>query len=444
MQHKRGETALALWTELMAYSNNTSRYSFLGFVLVLNILCQLDRNMLASFAPLITDELSLTDTQFGLLTGLIFSFVYAVSGPLMGAAADQYSRVRIVSAGLFVWSLCTGLSGLARNFIQMAFARVFIGAGEATLIPSATSMLSDIFPPDRRATAIGVLFAGTPLGLGASCVVAGLLGPNLGWRAVFYLMGALGVVLAVVMLFIREPDRGAQEQAHEISEEQEAEETVGFSGTFSLVAQTLKGSPALVAVILGTVIMHMVMTSMMFSQLWLVRDRGYQWEEIVTIFGIISVVFGTLGALTGGSLSDWYAARFRGGHAQFIVVMMVLLIPLILGYRFAEPGSPLFFAGMAAAFFYFSAHQGPCFSILHALCPVAVRATMVGLTMFLINVLSFGGGSLACGMISDTLRARGVEDALTWTLLGFDLLSFSAVACYLYISISLRRSHRPA
>ncbi|MDO7634599.1 MAG: MFS transporter, partial [Porticoccaceae bacterium] len=183
----------------------------LVFLMLLNILNMVDRNLIASFGPRIIEDLQLTDAQFGLLTGLVFVFFYAIMGLFMGALADRVHRPRLIAAGLILWSVLTAVSGAAKNFLQIGVSRLFIGVGESAMTPASMSIISDIFPQSQRGTASGLYYLGVPLGAGGSFIVAGILGPMIGWRNCFYLMGGLGVVLAVGLLLMRDPVRGAME-----------------------------------------------------------------------------------------------------------------------------------------------------------------------------------------------------------------------------------------
>ena len=188
-------------------------YGFLALVTLLNVLNFVDRQLLASFANFIVPELGLSAGEFGLLTGMVFITFYSVMGLVAGALADRFHRPRLVAAGLTLWSALTALSGAARGFVSLALPRALIGVGESVLTPSSMSMLADRFPASRLGFVSGTYYMGVPIGVGVSLLIAGYLGPAIGWRACFYVLGGLGLVLAVVMLFMKEtPRRGALTQ----------------------------------------------------------------------------------------------------------------------------------------------------------------------------------------------------------------------------------------
>ena len=133
-------------------------YFFLSFLTLLNVMNFVDRQLLASFANWIVPDLGLTNTQFGLLTGLIFIFFYSVAGVFMGVLADRVNRTRLIAAGLALWSALTALSGMAKGFVSLAIPRLFIGVGESIMTPTAMSLLADRFPASRLGFASGVYY----------------------------------------------------------------------------------------------------------------------------------------------------------------------------------------------------------------------------------------------------------------------------------------------
>ena len=180
-------------------------WSLLALLVVLNVLNFVDRNLISSVAPFLISELGLTRAQIGLLQGFGFVVFYTVMGVILGAAADRWHRPRLVAAGLALWSTVTAISGLAQSFVHLLIPRMFVGAGEATLTPASLSMLAETFPASRRAFAVGAYYAGVPIGAGLGLVIASVLVPTLGWRSCFYVLGGVGLVFVVALLFVKEP-----------------------------------------------------------------------------------------------------------------------------------------------------------------------------------------------------------------------------------------------
>lgn len=188
-----------------AAPSSLKNYGFLGLLTLLNVMNFVDRQLLASFSNDIVPDLGLTNTQFGLLTGLIFLTFYSVAGLFMGTLADRVNRTRLIALGVGFWSILTAASGAARGFVSLAVPRMLIGVGESILTPSAMSLLSDRFPAHRLGFASGFYYMGVPIGVGVSLLIVGYLGPMIGWRNCFYLLGGIGVFLALVMLLFKDP-----------------------------------------------------------------------------------------------------------------------------------------------------------------------------------------------------------------------------------------------
>ncbi len=418
----------------MTLSRSWRAYGLLGFFLSLHILNQVDRNLIASFGPEIIAELELTRTQFSIVSGLAFTVPYALTALIAGVLADKYGRTRIMAAGLATWSGFTALSGMARSFLALAGVRPFVATGEATLIPTATALLSEKFAVERRATAIGVFFMGVPLGVGASFFIAGQLGPILGWRNLFILLGLIGVVLSLVVVNLRDRSTSPADSAVAPSPSARA--------ILADLASELRSNSDFRLSLAGSILMHVYLAGGPFVKIWLVEERGLRGDEIASSYGLAVIVFGLLGAGLGGAASDWYARRFAGGRAMFLALLVALLAPLIIAFRLAPPDSFLFHAGMAAGILFFSSFYGPAFAVLQSVTPARLHASATGLSMLLVNVLALGLGGLAIGIVSDLLTQRGSAYALTGPLFAADLVALLTIPCFAIIGWRARRRER--
>jgi len=426
----------------------------LALLIFINVINMVDRNLISSFGPQITEELALSDLQFGMLTGLLFVFFYAIMGLFVGRLADIMHRPKLIAAGLFLWSALTIFSGAAKNFVQIGVARLFIGVGESCLSPAAMSMLSDLYPQNKRGMASGLYYLGLPLGAGASFVVAGVFGPQIGWRNCFYVLGAFGLLLTPLLYFMRDPLRGAYDAAAEGSllkeadgsllkeadgslmkadgsssqESKAAKSSTGVLDAAKLVWGLMRRSPALVWAMVGAVFMHLPIGAAQFVTLWLVRERGFDAAEITLTYGLLFIVFGTLGAFIGGFASDWYLQRFKGGRLRFLGIFMLMVTPLMLGYRFVSPDSPLFYIGMCAGFVAFIAFFGPVFSTVQDLVPADLRGITTAVLLLMCNLVGLGMGAVAAGVLSEVYQAMEFAEPLTLSLLTIDAFGVFTVA----------------
>ena len=415
------------------------------FLLLLNILNMVDRTLITSFGSAIIKDLNLSDSQFGLLTGPIFVFFYSIMGLFMGALADRVHRPRLIAAGLLLWSALTAVSGMAKSFVQIGVSRLFIGVGESAMTPSAISMISDLFPKARRGTATGIYYLGVPLGAGGSFIVAGVLGPIIGWRNCFFLLGGVGVVLALGLLFLKDLKRGAMEDKEDSMAPEQEEALLGgdWRRVISDVLLVVRSTRALAWTMLGAVFLHVPLGAGQFAIVWLERERGFGLGEISATYGLIYIIFGTAGTFLGGVLSDWYQSRFKGGRVRFLAYLMLGVAPLLVSFRFVSPSSPLFYIGMAAGMFSVSSFYGPAFSTVQDLTPVRLRGVMTGLLLVACNLLGLGIGAMMTGYLSDVFSAYSIFEPLTKALLTADIVSWAAPASFILASIYLERSKEP-
>ncbi|MEM7216966.1 MAG: MFS transporter [Pseudomonadota bacterium] len=393
---------------------------FLAFLTLLNVMNFVDRGLLGSFANFIVPDLGLTNTQFGLLTGLVFLFFYSTMGLFMGALADQVNRTRLIAAGLALWSVLTAVSGAARGFVSLAIPRMFIGVGESIMTPTSMSLLSDRFPAHRLGFASGFYYMGVPVGTGLSLLIVGYLGPAIGWRNCFYLLGAIGVVLALIMWFIPETPR-----RHVVTEK-----PPGFKEIARTVARTLPQSPALMLTIGGGVLYHFILGAASFDQLWYVQERGFDRAIIAQYTGWIGIAGGILGNLFGGLGSDWFQRKTGLGRPMFLFWIMLLLTPVNIAYRLVPPESIWFWLGIFLGFFQLGCFYGPTFSTVQELVPPTVRATIVAFYLLTLNLVGVGIGVTAAGIAIDMMIGAGIAEPYTKALLGFTLTSMLAIPAF--------------
>ena len=400
-------------------------YGFLIFLTVLNVMNFVDRQLLASFANDIVPDLGLTNTEFGLLTGLIFLTFYSVAGLFMGSLADRVSRTRLIAFGVGLWSLLTAASGLAKGFLSLAVPRMLIGVGESILTPAAMSLLSDRFPAHRLGFASGFYYMGVPIGVGVSLLIVGYIGPLIGWRACFYILGGIGLVLAVAMFFVRDDHRQNRPESRP-----EAAPDQSFSLQLQTLWLALKSSPALVMTIAGGVAFHFILGAATFDQLWYVQERGFDKSEIARITGWVGIIAGILGNLFGGLGGDYFLKKTGLGRPMFLFGIMLLLAPINIAYRVVSPEHPIFWVGVFAGFFQLGCFYGPTFSTIQELVPVQIRATVVAFYILLLNMAGVAIGVSLAGVYIDYLIVNGNEAPYTAALLGFTVVSLIAIPLF--------------
>ena len=404
------------------FSAGRSDYAVLGLLAFINVLNFVDRQLLASFANFIVPDLELSNTQFGLLTGFGFIVFYSVMGLFMGALADRVNRPRLLAFGLAMWSALTLASGAARGFVSLMIPRMLIGIGESVATPTSMSILADRFPARQLGFAAGFYYLGVPVGVAISLLIAGYLGPAIGWRNCFCLLGGLGLLVAMSVLLLREtPRKGVVLKADgEV-------ERMAFREVLALLWDTLKNSPALTCVIAGGVVFHFILGAAAFDQLWFVQERGFERAEIAVKAGWLAAAGGILGNLSGGLLGDWWQSRFKTGRPMFLFWAGLLLTPFGLAYRLVPGDHLLFELGILLGFFQLGLFYGPTFATVQELAPAKIRATVVAFYILVLNFIGLGIGITGGGIMIDALANNGYESPYTVTLFAFTLVSMLAL-----------------
>lgn len=377
------------------YSKTYTRY-VLGVLVVVYVFNFIDRQILAILAPAIKDELLLSDTQIGALSGVAFGIFYATLGIPIARLADRYSRVSIISICLSIWSLMTAFSGLATNFVQLLIARIGVGIGEAGGSPPSHSLLADYFAPGKRATALGIYALGVPIGILFGNLAGGWIGEIFGWRQAFFLVGLPGIILAIILkLTVKEPPRG-------YSEEKPADTT---TVPFRTVVKTMWGFKSFKYIALGAGTQAFVgYGAIAWMPSFLVRAHDLSIGEVGTALGLIIGFFGGIGTLLSGVIGDKLGAKS---------VKYYMLVPAY-GFLIAVPAGAAVFlvddlylvlAIYTIPAFLVNLYTGPTFAMTQSLAPLAMRAAASALLLFIINIIGLVFGPTTVGIISDLLQS---------------------------------------
>ncbi|AMN46218.1 hypothetical protein ACG33_03670 [Steroidobacter denitrificans] len=373
----------------------TRRYAnyVLALLSLVYVFSFIDRQILAMLIEPIKQEFGVSDTEMGFLTGIAFVLFYTLAGIPIARWADRASRKFIIAASLTIWSAMTAASGLARSFAELAITRVMVGIGEAGCNPSAHSLISDYFPPQKRATALSVYACGVYLGSALAFLAGGWLVTRYDWRTAFYLVGLPGVALAaIVALTVRELPRGASEQR-----------TVEEAAHVPLreVLRFLLRQRAFVLIAAGSSIQSLsgygVIT---WGPTFLVRVHDLSLTEIGMSMGWIVGVAGCGGALTGGWLADRMGRRDVRWYMRLPALQSVIAIPFLVGFALlSQPAASLvcFIPFYALGAMY----VGPMFSMVQGLVELRMRATAAAILMFLVNMIGLGLGPLLVGFLND-------------------------------------------
>lgn len=394
-----------------AYPRPAFAWYGVGVLMVAYTLSFIDRYVIALLIQPIKQDLLLTDTQIGLLSGLAFAIFYTTLGIPIGRLADRYDRRRIISIGILAWSLMTAACGMARGFWQLFAARVGVGVGEAALSPAAFSLIADSFTATRLGRALSVYSIGVYLGSGLAFVIGGaviqlvvntpdislpVIGAVSAWQLTFIYVGLPGVLVSLWIFTVPEPGR------HHITSGDAAagipiREVLRFIGSaWRTYAAHFVGF-SLLALVFNAVVI--------WSPAYLGRVHGLSASDAGYSLGLIIAVFGSTGIVAGGWLADVLGSR---GHTDATlrtgIIAAIGLTPFVILLPFAA-NVTLALLLYAPLMFLNSFGFGAAAAALQLITPNQMRGQISALYLFAINLIGIGVGPFLTGWITDALFA---------------------------------------
>jgi MFS family permease len=372
----------------------------------INLLNFFDRQIFGALAEPIRKEFQLSDTSLGLL-GTVFTLFYAVMGLPLGYITDRWSRTRLIAIGTAVWSVLTMTSGVAQNYVQMFLSRLGVGVGEATCAPAGQALLGDLFPPERRARAMGIFMLGVPVGVFLAYVCAGTMGSAWGWRAVFLLAGIPGIVFAVLAWRIREPPRGAAEVI--------APRLGMKSRAFGVDVLRV---PAMWWITLSGIFHNFNAYAIgSFQTPFLQRFHEMSLRDANNVSAISVGAVGVVGLLVGGWLADKLGARRHSRRMLVAACSMALAVPCIflaLGQPKGSTGAFMAFmsAGLMAIYVYYPT----VYSAIQDVIAPHLRGTAVAIYFFGMYVFGASLGPVGTGLLSDHFARQAMLAAGATTM----------------------------
>jgi len=382
----------------------------------------IDRQIMSLLVEPIRADLGISDTEFSLLAGLAFSIFYSVMGLPLGWVADRWSRRMLIVVGMISWSIMTALCGLATGFLGLFLARIGVGIGEAALSPAAYSLMSDYFPPERRARAISAYAMGPYLGSGLALIIGGqvielaegmgaVAVPGVGvlapWQLVFLVVGLPGVLIALLFLLVREPERrGLAPRGTDLS-------LLAFIGG----RRTLFMLLFLGFSVFGIAgISYLVWIPAVFM-----RVHGWTAGDIGLAYGSILLLTSVPGVFVGGWVSDRLTARGRvDAPITVAAVVMFALVPLVLVTPL-HPDPTTTLVLLAATSFGFGMLNGLPGTALQSVVPNQLRGQIIAAYFLIGTMMSLGSGPTLVAWVSDHLLGGPMQ-------IGVSLATVGAVA----------------
>lgn len=394
------------------------RWYAVGVLTAVYASSQVDRQIMAILLEPIKLELHASDTQMGFLVGLTFAVFYATLGMPIAMLADRKNRRNIITAAISVWSVMTALCGFAGSFLQLAFARIGVGVGEAGSTPPSHSIISDLFGPAQRGTAMGIFALGVNIGLLIAYLAGGWLSENWGWRVAFFAVAAPGVLVAgLLYLTVSEPKRGALENDNDVN---------NSAPKFRAVARHMWKTRSLRHLAIGASLAGFIGYGfVLWMPSFLARSYGLSPTNIGLTLALFSGLIGGIGTFSAGKLADvlakrdvrwrtWVVAAAKLGYVPFLASVFwvdELWLALVL-YTI-----PAFFGGFYLA---------PTFALVQSLVSLRMRALASSIVLFLLNIIGMGFGPQLVGVLSDWFADDYGKESLRMALM---ILSFLNIWC---------------
>jgi len=401
----------------------------LGVLVVVYTFNFIDRQILSILLEPIKQDLGLSDSALGMLTGFAFALFYATLGIPIARFADRSNRRNLIAWALAIWSAMTAVSGLAQNFWHLLLARIGVGVGEAGCSPSAHSMLADYFPKENRATALGIYSLGIPFGILFGFIAGGWLNEFFGWRVAFFIVGVPGLLLAILVRFtLREPPRGMAEGRVADEEQPTIMETFRFLWSKRSFRHMAVGGGLTAFVGYGVIT---------WVPSFLIRSYDMNTGDVGTYLGLILGIPGGIGIALGGYLADRYGARDTRWYLWIVSVALIASTPLFFGVYLSNTAfASLMFLILPILLGNF--YQATTFSQTQGLVSLRMRSVAAAVLLFILNMIGLGAGPQAVGILSDVLQPSYGDESLRYALLILSTVQIWAAYHYYQAGKSLK------
>jgi predicted MFS family arabinose efflux permease len=413
------------------YAKTSSRYYALVLLTIIYSFNFIDRQLLAILQESIKADLGLSDGQLGLLTGFAFAVFYVTAGLPIARWADRGNRSNIVAASLFTWSFMTAISGLAQNYWHLLLARIGVGVGEAGGSPPSHSIISDIFPPEKRASAMGFYSTGVNIGILFGFLLGGWLNEYFGWRVAFMVVGAPGVLLAVLVWFtLPEPIRGmADAKQKEIAH-------ASFKDVLSLLWQ----SRCFVFLALGASLQAFASyASSNWTASFIIRSFNMSTGELGTWLALTMGLAGAIGVFGGAVLADKLAVKDKRWYAWLPTIAGFICVPFLIA-SFLADDVYMVLALTVIPGLLFNVYLGTTIATTHSLVGARMRATASAILFLILNIIGLGLGPSSVGLLSDYYEpSMGVESLRYAMLSVIPAAVFLSAGCFFFAAKTLRQ-----
>ncbi|MEQ8747535.1 MFS transporter [Pyruvatibacter sp.] len=396
------------------YPSRAYAWYVVGVLVLAYTFSFIDRQILSLLVVPIRRDLEISDTEMSLLIGFAFALFYTICGLPIGRMVDVQHRIRIIAIGIAFWSIMTALCGVAKTYWQLFLFRMGVGVGEAALSPAAYSILADYFPPDKRGAALGVYGMGVYIGAGLALVIGGvvvsavsgiehtilpIVGEVYAWQVVFFVVGLPGILVALWALTLQEPAR----RGH-------VRKTIDADGNEKIASVPVKDVVEYMRANSRTLFSHHVgyaLCAMMaygvsaWIPTFFIRTHGWTAGEAGIYYGLVVVVFGTAGVVTGGWMADKLTSiGYKDGKLRVLLYGAAAAIPFTVAYPFVESATLAMILIAPSTFFAtFCTGAGP--SGVQEIMPNQMRGQASAFMIFVVTIIGLGLGPTAIALVTD-------------------------------------------
>jgi MFS family permease len=385
------------------------RWGLLAILFLVSMSNYVDRQVMSVLIEPIKAEFQVSDAMMGLLTGFAFAAVYAVLGIPIARLADRGDRRLVITVSILIWSVMTMVCGFARSFTLLALSRTGVGIGEAGALPPAQSLIADYFPPQQRTRALSIFMLSATAGYLIAFAGGAQLAASHGWRMALIVLGAPGILLALITLVgLHEPRRLAGYSQPAAAAQEPLGKAIG----------ALLRKPSYVLVnIAGVLYFFVAYGAVTWFPAYLGRVMHLKLTEVGGLYGVLAACGALFGTLGGGLITDFLAKRDVRWLARAPGLILMACAPLYVLALMSDQVM-VFFALSFVGGVGLAASVPALFSVLHAICGSARRAMSVAILFFSANLLGLGFGPLVTGALSDMFTARLGPSGLRWALVG--------------------------
>lgn len=389
-----------------------------------------DRQILVILLEPIKTELGLRDSQLGMLSGLAFAAFYATLGIPVAMWADRGNRRNIIAIALAIWSGMTALSGIAQNYWHLLLARMGVGVGEAGGTPPATSMIADLYPPQERATALGIYTSGIGLGIMAGFALGGYVYELYGWRVAFFVAGIPGLILALIVRFgIREPVRGLADQRKDDGPAPSLGETLSFVFSQSSLLWLLAGC---------LLICISANAFLVFTSSHLQRTYGLSPGQVSLPLGLLIGGVGSVGAVVLGKVCDTLSRKDLRWRPLIIALCAAIALPFAWMFLRA-PSVEMAYLWNVVPSFIGLIYASVAYTASQELVKLRMRSFASAFMLFCLTLIGIGCGPWIAGELSDHFARAGDTRPLARSLEVILLFNAASIACLLMATRNYRK-----